>query len=54
MSHYFREANKCVDALTRKGSAMDQDIVYFDSRLWTCVCYYFMIIWVCTMRDLVL
>lgn len=31
MNHYFREANKCADTLAKKDSAMNQDIVYFDS-----------------------
>ena len=31
MSHYFHKANKCVDALAKKGSTLDQDIMYFDS-----------------------
>ncbi|KAL0014620.1 hypothetical protein SO802_001689 [Lithocarpus litseifolius] len=31
MNHYFHEANKCVDALTRKDSELDQDLIYFDS-----------------------
>jgi len=30
MSYYFREVNKCVDALTEKAPALDQDIVFFD------------------------
>ena len=33
MSHYFREANKCANALARKGPKLDQNIVYFDSML---------------------
>ena len=33
MSHCFREANKCANALARKGPELDQNIVYFDSML---------------------
>lgn len=33
MSHCFREANKCVDALAKKGLTLDQDIMYFDGPL---------------------
>ena len=28
MSHYFHEANKCADTLTKKCPALDQDIMY--------------------------
>ena len=31
MSHYFREANKCIDAMARRGGGSDQDFMFFDS-----------------------
>ena len=31
MSNYFREANKCIDAMARRGSGFDQDFMLFDS-----------------------
>ena len=31
MNHCFREASKCVDALARRGSELDQDFIVFDS-----------------------
>lgn len=32
MNRYFREANKCVDTLARKGSDANHNLVLFDSR----------------------
>lgn len=31
MQHIFRDRNRCVDALTRRGVAMSEDFAVFDS-----------------------
>ena len=31
MNHYFHKANKCAEALTRKDSELDQDLITFDN-----------------------
>ena len=46
MNHYYCEANKCTNALTRKGLAIHHDFVIFDSMpLDICKLFYFITIW---------
>ena len=48
MSHCFREVNKCVDVMARKGFGSSQDLLLFDSPMNLCMLL-FMTTLVCTM-----
>ena len=41
MSHCFREVNKCVDVMARKGFGSSQDLLLFDSPMNLCMLLFY-------------